>query len=264
MIWNKVIKSPKILAFSSFFIILLLSFVLFGKLINIGRSIEADISTGGAYLLVALIVILSLLNLWLVMQLTAESKTKEEYLQKTTDSQKDEIDEAEASASNEGSREEEQIDIEEMEKKLIPSGDKNMDTGQLTESILVNIANVFDIVQGLFYVRKNNSDTFTISGKFAYYGEEEPKDFELGVALTGQAAKNQKVLNLTKIPENYIIVLSGLGEGSPNGLLIVPVVNNEKTIGLIELASFKYFDKRSEEIFVQLSEKIGKRLSETI
>ncbi|MBS3775519.1 MAG: GAF domain-containing protein [Bacteroidales bacterium] len=264
MIWDKVIKSPKILAFSSFFIILLLSFILIGKLINISQAIVADISTGGAYLTVLFIVIFSLVNLFLVMQLTAGSKTKEEYLQKTTDGLIDEADEAEDATSHEDVRGKEQVDIEEMERKIIPAGDKNIDTPRFTEGILIHSAEIFDIVQGLFYVRKNDIDTFTIASKFAYYGEEEPEDFELGVDLTGQAAKNQKVLNLTKIPENYITVLSGLGNGSPNGLLIAPVIHNEKTIGLIELASFKHFDKKSEEIFTQLSEKIGKRLAETL
>ena len=259
----KPIKYTKILALSSFSIILILVFVLFGKLTNINQATETGLSLGPAYLAVSVIVILSLFNLWLIMQLTIKPKTKEEYLQKTTESQLDETTAAETSTSTDQANED-YIDIEEMEKKIIPSNDKNMNFGQLAETILINIANTFDIVQGLFYIRNNNSDTFSIAGKFAYYGEEEPKDFELGIALTGQTAKNQKVLNLTKIPENYITVLSGLGNGSPNGLLIVPVLHNQKTIGLIELASFKHFDKKSEDIFTQLSEKIGKKLSETI
>ncbi len=263
MILNKIFKYPKILAFSSFFIILILSFILFGKLINVNQAVEADISMGAAYVLVAFIVIFSLTHLWLIMQITAQSKTKEEYLQKTTESPVDETIE-EAPASDEQENETEQIDIESIAKKFTPSNDQNLNTGQLAEKILANIASEYDIVQGLFYIRKENSDTFGIAGKFAYYGEEEPKDFELGVALTGQTAKNQKVLNLTKIPENYITVLSGLGQGSPNGLLLVPVIHNQKTTGLIELASFKQFDRKTEDIFTQLSETIGKRLSETI
>ncbi|MCF8335189.1 MAG: GAF domain-containing protein [Bacteroidales bacterium] len=260
----KIIKSSKILALSSFFIILILAFVLFGKLTSINEAIETDLSLDRAYLFISVIVILSLINLGLVMRLTAKSKTKEDYLKKTTDSHMDEIGEDEASTSSDQANEEQQIDIEETAKKIIPSNDKNMDTGQLTEKMLINIASAFDIVQGLFYIRKNNADTFTIAGKFAYYGEEEPKDFELGVALTGQTAKNQKVLNLAKMPENYFTVLSGLGNSSPNSLMIVPVIHNQKTIGVIEMASFKYFDKKSEHIFTQLSEKIGERLSETI
>jgi len=262
MILNKILKYPKILAFSSFFMILILSFILFGKLINVNQAVESDISMGAAYVLVSFIVLLSLTLLWLIMQITAESKTKEEYLQKTTESPVDEAVE-ETSATGEQDNEAEQIDIETIEEKLIPSNRQNLNTNQLAEKILANIADEYDIVQGLFYIRNENSDTFGVAGKFAYYGEEEPKDFEFGVALTGQTAKNQKVLNLTKIPENYITVLSGLGEGSPNGLLLVPVVHNQKTTGLIELASFRQFDRKTEDIFTKLSEKIGKRLSET-
>ncbi|MFP4620765.1 MAG: GAF domain-containing protein [Bacteroidales bacterium] len=261
---SKLLKYPKKLAFTSFLIILLLAFILFGKLMNLNMGVETNLSFGVVYLLLACILILSLVNLWLVMQLTAESRTKEEYLQKTTDSHLDENTEGETGETTAQSDEEDSIDLEEMEKKIIPSDGKSLDVTGLTESILSNIANVFSIVQGLFYVRNHNSDSFSIAGKFAYYGEEEPKNFELGIALTGQTAKNQKVLNLNKIPENYITVLSGLGQGSPNALLFVPVIHEQKTIGLIELASFKHFDKKTEDIFRQLSEKIGKRLSGTI
>ena len=146
----------------------------------------------------------------------------------------------------------------------MPSEEQDQDLTAFAEAMLSNIAGELEIVQGLFYIRNKNTDTFTVAGKFAYFGEEEPQDFDMGVSLPGQTAKNQIVLNLTKIPENYFTILSGLGSSSPNSLFFIPLLYEGKTIGLIELASFKNFDKATEKIFNQLTERIGKRLAEKI
>lgn len=257
-------KSSKILAFASFIIILGIAFILIGTLQNTDTATGMGISSGMAGFLLGIVIVLSLINMLLVLRLTTESKTKEDYLKKTTDTPIDEISTDEESSTQDQDEKEEQFDIDGIEQKILPPKDKKTDTDKFTEAILNNIAGEFDLVQGLFYVRKDNSDTFTISGKFAYFGEEEPRDFELGSSLSGQTAKNQKVLNLKKIPENYITILSGLGSSSPNSLLLVPVIHNGKSIGVIELASFKNFDKKTEDIFTQLSERIGARLAETL
>jgi transcriptional regulator with GAF, ATPase, and Fis domain len=254
-------KSYKILAISAFVVILIAAFVLIGKLYNLSTTVDSNISTGVAYLMISLLILSGLLNLWLIIRMTSESKTKEEYLKKTTDESAEEKEEVETTYS-ETQNEEEGVDINELEERILSNNDESKDTGSFAEKVLTGIANEFDIVQGLFYIRKDQSDTFSVAGKFAYYGEEEPKDFEMGKALTGQTAKNQKILNLTKIPENYITILSGLGSSSPNSLLLLPVIHENQTIGLIELASFKNFNKKTENIFSQLSEKIGEKLAE--
>ena len=115
-------------------------------------------------------------------------------------------------------------------------------------------------MQGLFFVREKDSDNFKITGKYAYFGESEPKDFKLGEGLSGQTAKNQIALNLKDIPENYVTILSGLGSSSPNHLIIIPIIFNNETIGIIELASFKEFKKNFNELFEGMSEQIGKVL----
>ncbi|MEA3318019.1 MAG: hypothetical protein U9R54_08685, partial [Bacteroidota bacterium] len=97
--------------------------------------------------------------------------------------------------------------------------------------------------------------------KYAYFGEKEPADFELGITLPGQVAKNKKLLNLTSVPKNYLTILSGLGTSSPNNIIIIPVIFENDTIGIIELASFKTFDKKTEKILKYLSDSFGNDLS---
>lgn len=255
-------RSAKLLAFASFTLTLILSFILMGIFHN---YLEAA-TPAGVYVLVAAIIGLSLLNMVQVMKTTAQSISADEYLkrsyaQKEAETGQDEVAEATAGNKEEDAR---QLDPAVYEQKFLPQGGREQDLTRFTEEVLSNIARELDIVQGLFYVRRKDGDTFSVQGKFAYFGEQEPGDFELGSALTGQTAKNQKVLRLTKIPENYITILSGLGSSSPNSLMLAPVTHEGKTIGLIELAAFKNFDRSTEDLFNQLSETFGKRLAELL
>ena len=255
-------RSAKLLAFASFTLTLILSFILIGIFHN-----HSDAgSPAGLYVLVAAIIGLSLLNMVQVMKTTAQSISADEYLKRSYAKKEAESGEKKVAETAAGHEEEDkqQLDPTVYEQKLLPQAENEQDLTSFTEGVLSNIARELDIVQGLFYVRQKEGDTFSVKGKFAYFGEQEPGDFELGSALTGQTAKNQKVLRLTKIPENYITIFSGLGSSSPNSLMLAPAVHEGKTIGLIELAAFKNFDRSTEDLFNQLSETFGKRLAELL
>jgi hypothetical protein len=255
-------RSAKLLAFASFTLTVVFSFILIGIFHN---HSQAGLPAG-VYVVVAGIVGLSLLNMVQVMRTTAQSISADDYLKRSYDRNEGEADEKQISEATEGREQEneQQLDPAVYEKKFLPQAGKKHDLTKFTEGVLSNIARELDIVQGLFYVRRKESDTFTVQGKFAYFGEQEPQDFELGLSLTGQTAKNQKTLRLTKMPENYITVLSGLGSSSPKSLMLAPVIHEGQTIGLIELAAFKNFDRSTEVLFNQLSETFGKRLAELL
>jgi putative methionine-R-sulfoxide reductase with GAF domain len=131
-----------------------------------------------------------------------------------------------------------------------------------TEKVLQNIAKEMDIVQGLVFVLNDADQLFHISGQYAYYSEEQPHSFPLGETLSGQVAKNRKLLNLKEIPDNYIAIISGLGKSSPQHLVIAPIVCNGKSIGIIELASFKPFGENEESLICKVNESMANLLNE--
>jgi len=153
------------------------------------------------------------------------------------------------------------FDVEHYIKRIIPKNDSKLSVVKYTEKILSNFAKEFDIVQGLFFIREKNTKQFTIAGKYAYFGETDPESFNLGQTLSGQVAFNKTVLYLSEIPENYVTILSGLGSSSPRHLLIIPVIVNNETIAIIELASFKEFKKSWVKLFEDLAQKIGESIS---
>lgn len=166
---------------------------------------------------------------------------------------------------DEGADAEKKEDFSEILKKIIPN-DKEADTPEkFSEKLLMNISKEIEISIGIIYIKESSkSDQFNPVGTYAYYSDDKPKTFQLGETLPGQAAKDTRIINLAKIPDNYITVVSGLGQSSPTNLFILPIVHNNVTNSVIEMASFKEFDQRAESIFLELSKKISEKLNKFI
>lgn len=86
------------------------------------------------------------------------------------------------------------------------------------------------------------------------------KRIEMGQGLVGQAAIEKSTIYMTDVPENYVVITSGLGESNPRSIIIVPLKNEERVVGVIELASFKNF----ESFEIEFLEKVGESIASTI
>ena len=153
--------------------------------------------------------------------------------------------------------------VDEALARIMPEAGTDFDSATAyAEKILQNIAKEIDVVQGLIYILNDTDQLFHILGDYAYYSEEKPRDFPLGETLSGQVAKNKKLLNLKELPDGYITILSGLGKSNPRHLIIVPVLYNYESIGIIELASFKPFGRNDESLIMSISESMAGLLNE--
>ncbi|MFC2104071.1 GAF domain-containing protein [Bacteroidota bacterium] len=249
-------KTYKIIAFFTLTVEFVIFFVLFGKIRNI--TLDYNISENLQFLYLLLILALAFIVILFTLSIlgTYKKESKEKYDQKDTIL----FDNSIKKVSNEEKSEEDLLDAEHYIKKILPKQDSNLDLTKFSEKLLSNIAKEFDIVQGLLFLKDKKSNTFEITGKYAYFGDEEPKSFNLGETLSGQVAKNKKTLILKEIPENYVTILSGLGSSSPNHVIIIPVIVEDKTTAIIELASFKEFKQTFNNLFDGMSEQIGKAL----
>ena len=81
--------------------------------------------------------------------------------------------------------------------------------------------------------------------------------------LIGQAYIEKRVIYLTEIPNDYTYITSGLGETTPTSLLIVPLKLVDQVVGIIELASFKEFQKYEIEFVEKLAETIASTIIAT-
>jgi len=157
-----------------------------------------------------------------------------------------------------------EVKVDEIVKKIIPNPQKLNTLKSYTEKVLSNIAKEIEIIQGLFYARIKKSNSFTVAGEYAFTGEKKPKDFKLGITLPGQAAKSKDILIIDKIPDNYFSVESGLGKSKPKSIVMVPIINKNTAIAVMELGTFKEINSAEQKVLKALSSKLGDKISKFI
>lgn len=119
------------------------------------------------------------------------------------------------------------------------------------DALLSGLCNKVEASQGLFYITKKSKSKRYIELLSTYafsLPDSEKLSYEFGEGLAGQAAKEGKTMNIQNVPEGYINIVSGLGASSPGHLMICPVKNGNEVEALVELASFKPFEKADENL----------------
>ena len=216
----------------------------------------------GLYIALVVTFIIGLLLFILNIRLTYNSGVNADYIsEQTKEELKNTAQKVNSDADVSSEEKSDMLDIETYTKKIIPTDTSKLTSEKFTEKILANLAKEFELVQGLFYLKEKETGIYKIAGEYAYYAEERPVEFKEGETLSGQVAKNKKLLNVPDIPENYITVLSGLGNSSPRFLVILPVLVENETAGIIEMASFKKFDDNVLALFEKFTEIIGEHLT---
>jgi len=109
------------------------------------------------------------------------------------------------------------------------------------DSVLYALSKQIDIAVGMVYQFEN--EVFNPVATFAYYNDEAPKSFKIGEGISGQVAKDQKAMFLNDLPSKSLMIVSGLGQIEVNNLAIIPILKDDNVLGLIEIATFKPFDK---------------------
>ena len=153
-----------------------------------------------------------------------------------------------------------EVDLDEIAENIIPRISTKESMEDYSESILLNLARYFEFVQGIIYLKDPQTKEFRSIATYAYTSDRDPAPFMAGEGIPGQVAKNKTMVNITSIPEGYLQVQSGLGSSSPGNLLVIPLLLNKETIGIIELASFHSLNKETEWTFKNLAKIIGNSL----
>jgi len=156
-----------------------------------------------------------------------------------------------------------EADISEKMKQLMTGLQSAKSVDAFANKLLINLSKHIEIVRGVFYMREKGKNLFACKGEYALTGNTPPP-FKIGEGLTGQVAKNQKISTIEDIPENYFKAESGLGSSLPKHLIIFPVIYNEETLAVIELATFKKINPVQLKILNSLTTELGERLNKFV
>jgi HAMP domain-containing protein/CheY-like chemotaxis protein/signal transduction histidine kinase len=137
-------------------------------------------------------------------------------------------------------------------------GQKNLEA--VSRLIMSELTPLVGANHGAFFMSSGDGDSSSLR-LLASYAYRERKHvanrFRLGEGLVGQSALEKKAILLTNVPDDYIQINSGLGEGTPLNILVFPVLFEDEVRAVVELASFQPFSQIHRIFLDQLSESIG-------
>ncbi len=140
----------------------------------------------------------------------------------------------------------------------------NDDIKELSYSIINNLVKYLQANQGGFFILHENGNEkyFEMTACYAYDRRKfADKQIPWGDGLIGTCAIEKHTIYMTQIPDDYVLITSGLGKANPRSLLIVPLIINEEIHGALELASFKKFETFEIEFVEKVAESIASTIS---
>ncbi|MBN1597547.1 MAG: GAF domain-containing protein [Bacteroidales bacterium] len=143
--------------------------------------------------------------------------------------------------------------------EIISKSRKNLAT--LGSEIVTELVPFVEASAGALFIANKIDDEKTIlnlSAQFCFDSmEEKDKSFDAGEGYIGTCFTEKKTIQLDNLPESYIKLKSGLGETPLKNLVLVPIVQDNEALGVIELASME----KLPEYKVILIEKLAENLA---
>ncbi|QHT68399.1 GAF domain-containing protein [Rhodocytophaga rosea] len=131
----------------------------------------------------------------------------------------------------------------------------------LSEALVSNLVKYLKASHGSLFIVNNTQPQAIQLDLAACYAYDRKKFISKsilpGEGLLGEAYLEKASIYKTKLPKNYIKIASGMGDGDPACLLIVPLKINEKVEGLIEIASFTVLEPYQIIFVEKLAENIA-------
>jgi hypothetical protein len=144
-------------------------------------------------------------------------------------------------------------------RRLVRRMPENTPLEKSGEELLRHLAREIEIMTGILYVKKRS--LFEAVATYALASPDRPYSFREGEGLSGQVARNRQIMVVTKLPEDHLKVYSGLGKAMPAYLAIIPFIQKNRTIAILECSGYKYHPQEIESMFRIFSRELVEKLS---
>ncbi|MEW9702079.1 CHASE3 domain-containing protein [Paenibacillus sp. SI8] len=136
------------------------------------------------------------------------------------------------------------------------------DLESLGKAFICKAADLLAASYGIFYLRMQQERSIFMQKLASYAAMGDSEDlgvyrFRIGEGLVGQSAVTKRMYHMTKVPDNYISISSGLGSAQPQSILIVPVLYNNEVIAVMEFASLDVFTPLQLDLLDDILEVLG-------
>ncbi|WP_242403750.1 HAMP domain-containing protein [Paenibacillus pini] len=134
------------------------------------------------------------------------------------------------------------------------------DMNAISKMILSELAPLISMQHGVFYINEliNGEPILSLFASYAYQQRKHlSNQFRAGEGLVGQCLVEKQRILLTNVPNDYVMISSGLGEATPLNIVLMPIIFEEQVLGVLELASFRSFSDIDVAFLDQLTESIG-------
>ena len=131
----------------------------------------------------------------------------------------------------------------------------------LAASSLEFLAEYLGSVVSALYLRDQSGDLQRVAGHgFSAADEPRGQAFYAADGLVGQVARSRQPLQLDNLPADYLKVASGLGEGQPASVMLVPLQADDQVIGVLELAFMRPVMPRDSQFLTSIAGTVGTAL----
>lgn len=135
--------------------------------------------------------------------------------------------------------------------------------GQLTlnllgRNILQFCAQYLGSAVAALYVREEHGGLKRVA-TYGFSREQEDQEQVIysGEGIAGQVAQQARLIRLDSVPADYFKVSSGLGEGLPHSVLVVPTSDDDRVNGVIELGFLRPLTDRDIDLLELIAGNIG-------
>ena len=139
----------------------------------------------------------------------------------------------------------------------------NNDLKQLCDAMISNLVDYTNSNQAGVYLLtdEETNPRLELISLYAYDTQKfDKKYYRISEGLVGQTFAEGKTTYLLEVPQDYIRITSGLGDTTPNNILLVPLISEDVNYGVLEIASFQVL----EEYQIQFVERLMESFASTI
>ncbi|MEU0490572.1 HAMP domain-containing protein [Nocardiopsis sp. NPDC006139] len=133
------------------------------------------------------------------------------------------------------------------------------DLHELARLIMTEVTPLMNAQHAACYLPEDMDDqeAFLFYAGFGFEPSEARRRIRKGVGLAGEALDQQIELEVGNIPDGYVTIDSGLGGAQPRHLYILPIVSEERALGVLEFASYDEFREIHKNFLRQLVALLG-------